>query len=501
MTGSRTEEVLLGFALLVLLVFRFFSPSPRPSPWIFLIILLFSSSSHALDVQFQRLPMNGYGGLFMDNTQMLGQSHWNVAVGMDYTLRPLQFSLISSGARLDNVVDYFLTQDTNVAFGLADWLDLNIAVQSNLPSKVEPVGSTAAGTEVNFGDLMIGSKFLLLDPVEERHGLGLALLPFVTFPTGKDSRFFGNDSLTSGFKVVGERYFGRTDVYLMVGAMFKSTENLQINLNVGSQFLFAVGAQHPLSARHDFIILGEFSGSTTFKKFMHQENTSPVEMNGGLRKYFLDRHLALTASVGTGIDSGYGAPRLRAMGNISFFTHAVDDRDDDLVHDPEDYCPTRIAATERGMDTVDLSVVPVTGIAPPLAITPPGCPDPNVIVKVVGDRILILRPINFETGSATITPDSTVVLDQIATLLKKSPELQKILVEGHTDTVGGAALNQTLSNTRAQAVVDALVVRGIAPGRLSAKGWGLSKPLTTNATESGRAKNRRVEFHILEFSK
>ncbi|PIR20693.1 MAG: hypothetical protein COV45_03840 [Deltaproteobacteria bacterium CG11_big_fil_rev_8_21_14_0_20_47_16] len=442
-------------------------------------LLMIASPAKALDVQLQRLPMNGYGGLFMDNTQMLGQYHWNVAVGFDYTLRPLQMSLISTGGRLDNVVDYFVTQDTNIAFGIADWLDVNVAFQSNTPSKVEPVGATTATTEANFGDLMISTKFQLLDPVEERYGLGLVVIPFVTFPTGDDSRYFGNDGMTGGFKVVGERYFGRTDVYAMMGALFKSTENLQINLNVGSNFLFAIGAQHPISTHHDFIILGEFSGSTTFNKFMHQENTSPVEMNGGLRKYWFNRAIAATVSVGTGIDSGYGAPRVRTMANLSYFSHPANDRDDDTIHDPEDYCPTQFMDTEN------------PGARP-------GCPNINRVVKIVGDRILIFRPINFETGSSVITGDSMMVIDQIAALIQQSPELKKVLVEGHTDNVGGEKLNQQLSEERAKAVVDSLVTRGVSANRLTSRGWGMSKPLTSNSTEDGRAKNRRVEFHILE---
>lgn len=453
----------------------------RIGRWLIVVVgLLVTVPAHALNVQLERLPMNGYGGLFQDNTQMLGQYNWNVAIGFDYTLRPLQFSLISGGTRLDNVVDYFVTQDTSIAFGLADWLDVGVAIQSNLPSKVEPVGTTAAATQANFGDLLVSAKLQLLDPVEEKYGLGLALIPFVTFPTGNDNRYIGNSGMTGGFKVVGERYFGRTDVYASLGARFRGTENLQINLSVGSEFLFAFGAQHPISTAHDLHILGEFDGSTTFNKFMHQENTSPVEMNVGLRKYWWNRHLAATVSVGTGIDSGYGSPLLRTMAGLSFLSSGVNDRDDDTVRDPEDYCPTRI------MD-------------PAHPGPKPGCPDPTIIVKVVGDRILILQPINFETGSTKILPESTGVVDQVAQVLNKTPQLQKVLVEGHTDNVGGAAYNQKLSDNRAKAVVDALVARGVAPSRLTSRGWGLSKPLTTNATEAGRAKNRRVEFHILEF--
>lgn len=446
-----------------------------------LLMVCISLPAHALNAQRQRLPMNGYGGIYQDNSQMLGQFNWNVQVGLDYTKKPLNVSLISSGAQVDNIVDYFLTQDTSIAFGVADWLDVAVAFQSNIPSKVEPFGSTTSTTRADFGDVLISAKFLLMDPVEQKYGIGLALIPFVTLPTGNSGRYLGANTLTGGFKLVGEHYFGRTNVYMTLGADFFERENF-LNMVAANEFLFGFGAQHPLSVKHDLLIMGEFDGSTTFRKFMHQQVTSPVEMNGGLRKYWLNRHLGATVSVGAGLDSGYGAPQIRAMGVLSWFSSGVKDRDDDSILDPGDYCPTQIMDPEHPGPK-------------------PGCPDPKVIVKIVGDRILILRPINFETGSATITTDSTVVVDQIAALLKNSPELKKILVEGHTDNVGGAAYNLNLSSVRAKAIVAALVARGVEANRFESRGWGLSKPLTTNAMEYGRAKNRRVEFHIIEFAK
>jgi outer membrane protein OmpA-like peptidoglycan-associated protein len=105
--------------------------------------------------------------------------------------------------------------------------------------------------------------------------------------------------------------------------------------------------------------------------------------------------------------------------------------------------------------------------------------------------------INFDTGRASIRPESKRVLDEIATVLKAHGELKRIRVEGHTDNVGGQAYNLDLSERRAKAVVEALITRGIARERLAAAGFGFGKPIASNATAFGRAKNRRVEFTIL----
>jgi OmpA-OmpF porin, OOP family len=106
---------------------------------------------------------------------------------------------------------------------------------------------------------------------------------------------------------------------------------------------------------------------------------------------------------------------------------------------------------------------------------------------------IALYGIHFETGKATILPDSESVLSEIAKMLQQNADV-KVSVEGHTDNVGSAASTQALSEKRAQAVVAWLTSHGMDSGRLKAKGWGASKPVEDNGTEDGRAKNRRVEL-------
>jgi OOP family OmpA-OmpF porin len=118
--------------------------------------------------------------------------------------------------------------------------------------------------------------------------------------------------------------------------------------------------------------------------------------------------------------------------------------------------------------------------------------------SALGDEIkksghVAVYGINFDTGKATIQPSSESVLNEIVKLLQDDPSL-KLRVEGHTDNVGAAAANQSLSEKRAQAVVAWLTGHGIAADRLTAKGFGASKPVAENTTDEGRAKNRRVEL-------
>lgn len=99
----------------------------------------------------------------------------------------------------------------------------------------------------------------------------------------------------------------------------------------------------------------------------------------------------------------------------------------------------------------------------------------------------------FDTNKATIRPESRGIVARVVEMLKAHPELG-IAVEGHTDNVGAPAANKALSDLRAKAVVAAITGQGVAATRLSAAGFGQEKPVADNATEEGRAKNRRVEL-------
>jgi len=113
--------------------------------------------------------------------------------------------------------------------------------------------------------------------------------------------------------------------------------------------------------------------------------------------------------------------------------------------------------------------------------------------KLLTDGKIITYGITFDVGKATIKPQSMGTINEIFSILQKYPDL-KFSVEGHTDNTGNDATNQTLSEARAKAVCEKLQQMGIDAARLSAKGHGMGKPIDTNDTPEGRAKNRRVEF-------
>jgi outer membrane protein OmpA-like peptidoglycan-associated protein len=117
----------------------------------------------------------------------------------------------------------------------------------------------------------------------------------------------------------------------------------------------------------------------------------------------------------------------------------------------------------------------------------------NMLGKKFTDAKIITHGINFDIDKATIKPESMGTLNMIAGILKDNPEIN-FEIDGHTDNTGAAAHNRSLSQQRAEAVKTQLLSMGVAAGRLSAKGFGDTKPISDNTSLEGKANNRRVEF-------
>jgi OOP family OmpA-OmpF porin len=107
------------------------------------------------------------------------------------------------------------------------------------------------------------------------------------------------------------------------------------------------------------------------------------------------------------------------------------------------------------------------------------------------------QPIAFAPGSAVFETGSGEALDRLGAVFRRC-DSGRIEIGGHTDSQGSQGLNQRLSQARAEAVLDALLARGVPLDRMSAQGYGEAGPVATNETEAGRALNRRIEFTALE---
>ncbi len=152
------------------------------------------------------------------------------------------------------------------------------------------------------------------------------------------------------------------------------------------------------------------------------------------------------------------------------------DNDQDGIPDKEDLCPDE-PETKNGYADHD------------------GCPDAEQI-RVVGDKIVLDDRVHFMVNSHIIRQISYPLLNRLAKLVIEHPEYIHIEVLGHTDERGPDWFNEKLSQSRANSVLELLVKAGVARGRLTAKGYGSSRPLVEKKSEYAWYMNRRVEFEI-----
>jgi outer membrane protein OmpA-like peptidoglycan-associated protein len=129
---------------------------------------------------------------------------------------------------------------------------------------------------------------------------------------------------------------------------------------------------------------------------------------------------------------------------------------------------------------------PAPAPAPPLATVPPPAPAPPA-----PRQELVLKGVDFETASAELRPESTAILDGVADTVKRC-NCSGVEIRGYTDSVGDRDYNQRLSEQRANTVKDYLESHGVAPGVLTAHGFGEDNPIASNTSAEGRAENRRV---------
>ena len=121
----------------------------------------------------------------------------------------------------------------------------------------------------------------------------------------------------------------------------------------------------------------------------------------------------------------------------------------------------------------------------------------KVDIQFLPAKSFVLEDCNFETGKADLEEDSYKVLDELVAYLNRKDD-ERIELQGHTDNVGSAKSNLILSEARANTVRTYLLAKGIDPNRVTAKGYGLTVPVSSNKTEEGRAQNRRTEVKILD---
>jgi OmpA-OmpF porin, OOP family len=492
-----------------------------------------------LQLQRFRLAPGPTDYLTLYGTSIPEHLNWHVSAFIDYADDPLQIATLDE--RFARTMEHQLHTSLMGSVAFVDVFEVGVLVPVLIAQRagnlqpVLPVGTERTNdiSPTALGDVRLSVKYQLLNLRD--FPLGLAFITGLSLPTGNDDAFAGDGGVGAEAIVAADYIlFKAVRLGTNLGYRYRAGNRQVRDTVVGGELLWGLGAHLPLLFEN-LDGLFELAGGLNIApkgpdRSGRNERDVPVEFRGALR-YRLPNDWTMTGGLGWGLTDGIGAPNYRAFFGLggqwvtggwfgvdyaspgfrgTLYPCEHGERNDPDLPLGADGCPLPPwerpqVANDRQVDRL-LNVEPAPiqprppqpQPEPPRAEVPPMRQRPQSDrVQVTERQIVITEQVHFATGKADILPESYPILDDIVYVMESNPHIELLRIEGHTDSRGREAMNLDLSRRRAASVRQYLVNKGISANRLESEGYGPARPIADNATEEGRAKNRRVEFTIV----
>lgn len=416
-----------------------------------------AEAGHSPDVVTFNPVTDGGKYNVIHQSRTLPQWGFNAGMTFDYAYEPYE-KATAAGTRIIGIVDDLLMANVHGAIGWTDWwsmgANLPVAIWQTWFDPNLPVATVQKENKYGkLGDARLEMKFRLLDI--ERYHVGLALVPYMYFPTGRWQTYLGNDMWSPGGTLVFDADI-KNRVFLSLNVGYRMYNYVRYDVTNPNAFLddtLNMGGGINVRINDTWAVTGEVWSESVIKALFKNQLQNPSEFLVGTKitPQGGAKGLAITVGGGRAITTGIGDPDFRVLVGVNY------------RYDRE-----------------------------------PPPPPPVEVEAAVEEKIIITQKIHFEFNKAVIRPISYPILDDVVMLLQQNPQLGLIRVEGHTDWIGNDAYNQRLSEKRANSVREYLISKGIEPYRLQAVGYGESRPIADNNTTKGRARNRRTEFTVVQ---
>jgi outer membrane protein OmpA-like peptidoglycan-associated protein len=476
------------------------------------VVLVLSSSAFAQQLGGQRFTPAGSedGVLETEGADARIPMHPYVSAWLQYVNDPVVVvdgdevvgSVVSDVVALDLVGSLTVWRGLEFGVGVPVFL-----VAAGEDAAQAQTGLSEPGTSLGDVTLRAGYRFRLADHT------ALALHVPVLLPTSGASNVLG-----LGFGVRPTAAFmqrlGRFELFFNLSYLIRSAEEA-LDFLGGDELGFRFGLRWALNKAWRTNLIFDVGVTSALRDFFAPP-TTPIEPRVGIEWWFAD-HWRLTGFFGLGVTTGVGSPDFRVGAGISYGDNPAyrprpaptpGDTDGDGIADEEDECPDQPEdpdgfEDEDGCPDADNDQDGIPDVDDHCPSAPEtmndisdedGCPDR---IRLDDTRITTFERVYFKTNSDEIDERSHEMLTEVAAILKVNPDM-KIRVEGHTDSRGGAEYNRELSQRRADSVRKFLIKNGASGRQIEAEGLGQSRPIDSNETEEGRARNRRVEFHIVK---
>lgn len=467
----------------------------------------------------------------IQKSEVIGHNSLTAGFYSDISLDPLAIASITTGQNI-KAVGARLQVTGLLGFGIKDWAEITLAmpfVAWQTSDNLRLLGSEGPVSPNALGDLRFATKIAIPGFNRKDHileGFGMAATGNINLPTGNQNAFASDGAVTGGLGYIVDYRFkfgllvtANAGVWLRPDRQFAGTK-------VGNMANFGLGAEMYVVQRWGWSVLGGVFGHASLVKFPDSPSQVPAEALLALR-FQTDAGFTFTVGGAFGANCGFGAPVFRAFGGIVWTPKnsreqalieklkkmEEEDPDMDNVIGPADKCPdVKGLADNNGCPRFDKDQDGTTDDkdkCPELAgnAAKEGCPT----AYRKDDEIVIMDPVHFATDKDIILDDSKPGLDQVVEVLKNSPDVRELEIQGHTDVRASDAYNFNLSQRRVDNIRMYMIGKGIEPERLVARGYGHTQTIyddsACNAPDEKlsedckfmTSKNRRVVFRITKF--
>jgi MYXO-CTERM domain-containing protein len=402
----------------------------------------------------------------------------------DYAAKPLRLVSTSAGRSVD-LVEGMTSGTLTATIGLLDRSELSLA----LPLAISGTGQRASSVDARLssetpaagiGDLRVTPKVSL---VSSGAAIRVALLAPVSLPTGNATYQSARTAVVAPAAALELGAPGGVRVAADLGVRLRRDQSFA-GVDLGTAFVYGVAGEVPILGGR-LAALGTVSGAVGSSSDRPLEVLAAVRVRG-------PAGLDFTVGGGPGLSHTYGTPQYRIVAGLQFSRRGPP-RGAELASSSTPKAAT-VAPEARAAVSTPVPSASSPPKTPFVARTPASSPR-AILAK---GRILLQQPLQFVSGRDEVAEGSLPVLDEVAALLGAHPEIVLLRIEVHTDDDGVPAQLLASSRRRANAIRARLVRGGVAADRLDARGYGDTRPLTSNYSARDRAANRRVELVVAE---
>ncbi len=468
---------------------------------VLLFIVLAANRAGAQDVnltfQLNRYqPSAGaYDILAVESARVPEHLALSTSLSLNYARQPLRLISTSSPETTMVLVQSQTTFDLGLSLGVWEWAEISAVLpltsfQRPRDAQIVSPVLTDAIPSTGLGDLRLTPKARLF----HSGGVQLALAAPITLPVGRTNAYLGNQSVTGGVRALADfttsgdlRFSGN------LGVLFGNTRQF-VDLHVGNSLQYAVAMELPLPAEtKQWAVLTTLVGEKVLD--YHGVGELPLELLGAVRWESLSG-IGVTLGGGPGLTNGYGTPRYRVLTSISWTPReAYGNRSPAAPMPPVQ--PMPVVAAPPPPPPPEPAPPPAVATIEPPSPPPAMATVENQRVRIDDRKLVVLEPVLFETNKDILLPQSFALVRQIGSTLKDNPGIERVRIQGHTDSRGNPVHNLDLSRRRAERIRKLLIQEGLPAESLQAEGFGSTRPLDSNDTKEGRTRNRRVEFEII----